>query len=175
TSLYHSDFYDMLYRVNVLPGWRRILVRPEPDIHMKDLEILLRGFAMLVDGENYAPSMIKFLNQFSKKSKTHSDEQNKYLEKLFESFLGACVDLPQNTFLNKRNRRFNIALYEAVFTAACTQAFQKREFITGKLDNKKIQKLEADVQFLEASQKATTQTSNVNIRLERALKIVGSL
>ena len=174
TSLYHSDFYDMLYRINVLSGWRRILDRPEPDIHMKDLEILLRGFAMLVDRENYAPSMIKFLNQFSKKSKAQSDEQNEYLEKLFESFLGACADLPPNTFLNKRNRRFNIALYEAVFTAACTQAFQKRELITDKLDNNEIQELEGDAEFSEASQQGTTQSSNVHIRLERALKIIGS-
>ena len=33
---------------------------------MKDVEILLRGFALLIDGQNYAPSMVKFLNQFSR-------------------------------------------------------------------------------------------------------------
>ena len=33
---------------------------------MKDVEILLRGFAMLVKGDKYRPSMAKFLNQFSR-------------------------------------------------------------------------------------------------------------
>ncbi len=175
TSLYHSNFYDMLDRINIFSEWRRILARHEPDIHMKDIEILLRGFAMLVDGANYAPSMIKFLNQFSKKSKTNSNEKNKYLEELFESFLNACTGLPDDAFLNKRNRRFNIALYEAVFTSACKKAFQERRLITDKLDDEKIRELEADTQFSEASQKATTQTSNVQMRLTRALSIVGSL
>jgi hypothetical protein len=174
-SLYHSDFYDMLYRINTLPEWRRILARPEPDIHMKDIEILLRGFAMLVDRENYAPSMIKFLNQFSKKSQNHSDDQNQYLEGLFESFLASCVELPDNAFLNKHSRRFNIALYEAVFTATCTKAFEERRLINGKLDKNEIRKLEVDEQFSEASQKATTQTSNVKIRLNRALEIITPL
>lgn len=175
TSLYHSDFYDVLYRINTLKEWRRILARPEPDLHMKDIEILLRGFAMLVDGDNYSPSMIKFLNQFSKKAKSHSADKNEYLEQLFSSFLRASDKLPSTAFLNKRNRRFNIALYEAVFTAACRRAFQDRTLIEGKLDYGKIQALEVDPAFSEASQKATTQTANVKLRLERALKIVGTL
>ena len=61
TSMYHSPFYEMLYKANVLPAWRRILGNQELDLHMKDVEILLRGFAMLVDGQNYAPSMVRFL------------------------------------------------------------------------------------------------------------------
>ena len=55
TSMYHSPFYDMLYRVNTTPQWRRLLRTPEPDLHMKDIEILMRGFAMLIDGPNYTP------------------------------------------------------------------------------------------------------------------------
>jgi len=60
TSMYHSSFYDMLYRENSRPAWRHLLGNQEPDLHMKDIEILLRGFAMLVDGHIYAPSMVRF-------------------------------------------------------------------------------------------------------------------
>jgi len=67
TSMYHSDFYNMLYQANSKPTWRYILANEEPDVHMKDVEILLRGFAMLIDAENYSPSMVRFLNQFSRK------------------------------------------------------------------------------------------------------------
>ncbi|EED2831859.1 DUF262 domain-containing protein, partial [Salmonella enterica subsp. enterica] len=67
TSMYHSDFYAMLYKINIHPGTRRILATTEPDLHVKDVEIILRGFAMLIDFDNYIPSMVKFLNQFSKK------------------------------------------------------------------------------------------------------------
>jgi len=76
TSLYHSKFYEMLYKINVEPEWRRLLRRPDPDLHMKDVEILLRAYALLIDVHNYRPSMTKFVNQFSKKSKMNSDSKN---------------------------------------------------------------------------------------------------
>ncbi len=82
TSMYHSPFYDILYRENSNATWRRLLGNAEPDLHMKDVEILLRGFAMLIDGHNYTPSMVKFLNQFSKKCKGQTKDQNKYLTRL---------------------------------------------------------------------------------------------
>ncbi len=78
TSMYHSSFYDMLYRVNQDKRWRSILQDEEPDIHMKDIEILLRGLAMLIEGDKYSPSLVRFLNQFSRKSETNTKDQNDY-------------------------------------------------------------------------------------------------
>lgn len=90
---------------------------------MKDIEILLRAFAMLITGNDYKPSMIRFLNSFSRKSKGNSDEKNSYLAKIFDSFLSATGRLSADAFINKRNNRLNIALVEAVFTAACRDPF----------------------------------------------------
>ncbi len=174
SSLYHSNFYELLYQINNIPGWRRLLDRPEPDLHRKDVEILLRGFAMLIEGENYVPSMVKFLNQFSNKCKLYdSDENNQYLEGLFQSFLEACSILPEEAFV--RNGRFNIALYEAAFTAACEKAFRDRSFVKGSLEISRIRELEKDRDFAEASYAGTTQTSSIRKRLHRAREIVGSL
>jgi uncharacterized protein with ParB-like and HNH nuclease domain len=39
TSMYHSSFYEVLYRANVKPGWRRILVSPEPDLTSKSFSV----------------------------------------------------------------------------------------------------------------------------------------
>ena len=175
TSMYHSDFYNLLYELNNLPKWRKILGASEPDLHMKDIEILLRGLAVLVDGEHYTPSMVKFLNQFSNKCKTRSPERDEYFRQLFESFLEACSSLPENAFKNKRNNRFNVALYEAVFTAACAEAFAEKSVVTGALDTEQMQALEKDDEFVEASQRGTTQTKNLANRLSRAREIVGSL
>lgn len=52
TSLYHSPFYDMLYRININQLWRTQTPKNIPDLNMKDIEILLRGFAMLLEGMN---------------------------------------------------------------------------------------------------------------------------
>jgi hypothetical protein len=142
---------------------------------MKDVEVLLRGFAMLVDGVNYAPSMTKFLNQFSRKCRAHEAAQNEYLENLFLGFLSGCESLPSDVLINKRTKRFNIALFEAVFTAACAERLDRREVPAGKLSHGEIEQLDADPGFLEAAQKATTQTANVQERLKRARSIVRPL
>ena len=53
-SMFHSKFYMMLYKINTTEDWRRILNSPEPDLNLKDVEIILRGFAMLINGDNYS-------------------------------------------------------------------------------------------------------------------------
>ena len=176
TSMYHSHFYTMLYRINAeKTQWRRLLNSPTPDLNMKDIEILLRGFAMLVDRANYRPSMVRFLNQFSRKCKANDTEKNEYLERLFDSFLDACADLPESAFMNKRNKRFNIALYEATFAATLKSAFTQKRVVNGALDPAKLRALEADREFSAAALQGTTRTSNVERRLSRAEVIVGSL
>lgn len=171
-SLYHSKFYTMLGSINGIEGWRNLVGRSEPDLHMKDLEVVLRGFAMLVDGNDYAPSMVKFLNQFSRKTKTHSDEQNEYLRDLFCSFLESASQLKTGSFLMPESTRFNIALFEAVFVAACSVPFESRGFVNGYLRPESIEKLRTNQEFVQAARVATTQTSNVKKRLELAKEII---
>lgn len=175
TSMYHSDFYEVLYKVNRDPRWRRLLGAAEPDLHMKDIEILLRGFAMLIRGGDYAPSMLRFLNDFSRRSEANSQEKNEYIEGLFVSFLEASDELPPAVFINKKNNRFNIALYEAVFTAACTRAVSEARFVRGTVRPGEVEALEVDPEFVLASLEGTTRTANVTKRLDRAKAIVTAL
>ncbi len=173
TSMYHSDFYEMLYHSNAAPAWRRLLGNQDPDLHMKDVEILLRGFALLIDGANYAPSMVKFLNQFSRKARCHNTEQNKYLADLMGSFLEACSDLPEGAFLNKKSGRFNVALFEAAFVGVCKAAFVDRRMLSAKLQPDRLSDLEKDAEFTNAMLEGTTQTKNVKARLNSASNVLG--
>ncbi len=176
TSLFDSEFYKMLYRINAeCQEWRKLLRSDTPDLHMKDIEILLRGFAMLMDGTHYAPSMVSFLNRFSQECRENSAEKNDYMERLFRSFLRACAGLPDDAFLNKQNNRFNIALYEAVFAACGKRAIAESRLIEGMLDAGRIRDLETDMEFSTAALEGTTNTANVEKRLGRAEAIVGTL
>jgi len=175
TSMYHSEFYNLLYHLNVLGLWRRLLANPEPDLHMKDIEILLRGFSMLMDVENYAPSMVKFLNAFSRKCRNQDPKNNEFLDALFKSFLEACSELPEDAFLNKKSKRFNVALYEAAFAATCRKAFDARRPVTGSIKPTLLAKLEDDPEFSNATLEGTTQTKNVKLRISRAKEILEAL
>ena len=156
-------------------GWRKVLGNSKPDLHLKDVEVLLRIFAMLVDRERYSPSMVKFLNQFSRKCQSHNEEQNAYLAALFDSFLVACSELPDNAFLSRKSGRFSIALIESVFTATTKTAFAERRCLEGKISIDEIERLAADDVFLEAATKASTQSSNVESRLNRGEHFITAL
>ncbi len=172
TSMYHSAFYRMLGEINGESAWRTILQSSDPDLHMKDIETLLRGFAMLVDGDEYRPSMVKFLNNFSKKCETNKKAYNRQLRELFMSFLRVTSGLPEGTFINKANNRFNIALFEAVFTAVCGNAYRKKSIVEDMLDAGRIEQLRTNEEFIAAAQKGTTQTENVRTRLRIASEIL---
>lgn len=168
-SLYNSEFLNMLSRVNLDKRWRR-LTRPDPDLHMRDVEMILRGFAMLIEGDNYKKtSMVQFLNDFTNKARKYSNKEVEYLKNLFEKFLEDSSILPENAFVYKG---FNPSLYEAVFSTVCKEAYSSRKLDISIITTKKLEKLKDDNDFKSAIEKHTTDKKNVDLRLERAKKIL---
>lgn len=167
-SLYHSHFYEMMQRLNMVPEWRRILGLPQPDLHMKDLEIVLRGFAMFMEGQNYRPSMASFLNRFSSQCRNVSDDRLTELKGIFTSFIDSCSELPPKAFYGRTSGKFNIMLFESVFAA---QANAIREGRYTQIDPARLDALKDDLKFVEASQKSTTDKANVSLRLRRAREL----
>jgi hypothetical protein len=171
-TLYHSEFYNMLYKINSLSEWRRLLRQPEPTLHMEDVEILLRSFAFLIESDKYTPPLKKFLNQFAKKCQSHTEEQNQYLESLFGAFLAACKKLPDDVFFRRKNR-FSIALFEAIFTVTCQKDFYQHQLPLIELSNDKIQQIKNDKPFISTLRKGgTLSKTNVVKRLQRATEIM---
>ena len=167
TSLYHSEFYKLIYRLNELPAWREILGVEVPDLHMKDSEILIRGFAMLISGKDYRPSMTKFLNNFSRRMKTATEPQLQYMESLFQSFLEACAELPPKTFYGVQGR-FQISIFESVFSAVCEEPFQQQQCILKKVQPALVDALKQDRDFMKATLTSTADSGNVETRLRIA-------
>lgn len=172
SSLYHSEFYTMIHRVNSNERWRTFLKKPNLDLHMRDFELLLRAYAFLHDRDNYAPSLAKFLNTFSKKAKSFSSEKTSFSESVFNAFMNSCQGLPTDIFINVRTKRFNAFLFEAVFYAFCLNPFNGNQLPSGTIEADKIRELEDDPDFQEATQVGTTSTTNVDKRLNAATRII---
>ncbi|MFC0471887.1 DUF262 domain-containing protein [Halalkalibacter kiskunsagensis] len=171
SSLHYSIFDDMLKRINQDERWRRIIRQPNPDLRLKDIEILLRGFAMLYEGENYKAPMVKFLNKFAKATQKFKDEQVGYLEELFYSFLNSCENLEPTAFCSS-NGKFNISTFEAVFTATCKQYLQKKSYVDHYIEHELVHQLKENPDFIEATHSATASKENVTIRLKIAEEIL---
>jgi hypothetical protein len=168
-SLYHSAFFEMLFKVNIEKNWRNFIGPSEPDLHVKDIEFLLRAFAMAISGPDYRSSMNKFLNDFSKKAQQFQETYIAFLKAVFLEFLRSCKGLPENTF--KINNKFSVALFEAVFFAMCRESIEKNEVIEKTINSLEINNLKADSKFSSAT-KASANTKNVEIRLARARELV---
>lgn len=174
TSLYHSDFLNMLRRVNLNPTWRTLIGLAEPDLHDKDVEILLRSFALVADGDAYTEPMSGFLNGFARRSLRLTPEKISYAEKLFESFFEAASGLTAANFAVAKSGRFNIAVFEAVFRACCTAAFQAQTQDVLPATAEKLNTLKEDPDFRSATQQGVGRKAYVDLRYNRSLAILSA-
>ncbi|MBE7122993.1 DUF262 domain-containing protein [Bacillus cereus] len=172
SSLHHSIFDNMLKRINQDERWRRIIGQPNPDLRLKDIEILLRGFAMLYDGENYKAPMLKFLNKFAKTTQKFKEDQVRYLEELFYSFLNSCEKLEPTAFC-MNNGKFNISTFEAVFYVTCKPYLQGQSLVEHYIEHELVQELKENPSFIVATHSATASKDNVMLRLKTAEEILG--
>lgn len=170
-SLFYSRFYEMLLRINKCIIWRNVLGQKNVDLHFKDVEFLVRGFAMLFSHSEYKATMTKFLNRFSKNANSFDDEMVNYLDNLFQSFLESCSRLNEKSFYSQANK-FSISLFEAVFVAVCEDSFLKKELVTGKILQDSIEILKNDSKFFDASRESVTSVKNVKARISRAKDLI---
>ncbi len=168
---FDSAFYDMLYEVNSRDDWRKLVGTTAPDIHSKDVEVLLRGFAMLLQEGEYRPSMVRFLNTFSQTAKGFDGAEIGRLERLLTAFVGACAELSSTAFHSTANR-FSPMVFESVFVAACEGANKRRDEAIGTIVADSVEELKADSEFNAATQGGTTSRENVKLRLDKARAIV---
>lgn len=174
TSLYHSDFYKGLHRLNLHPSWRKLHKGEAPDLHMRDVEILLRAFAMLEDGDAYKPSVKQFLNRFSGKAKGFSEEKNEYLFKLMKTFLENINEEAITSFENQRGG-FHVFVFEAAFVAYCSSAFAGSTLDVPSIQNDFLLQLKEDADFRSASLNSTASEKNTKLRIEAAHRIFNAL
>lgn len=170
-SLFYSRFYEMLLRINKCFIWRNVLGQKNVDLHFKDVEFLVRGFAMLFSHSEYKATMTKFLNKFSKNANNFDDEMVNYLDNLFQSFLESCSRLNEKSFYSQANK-FSISLFEAVFVAVCEDSFLNKGLVTGRILQDSIETLKSDPKFFDASRESVTSVKNVKTRISRAKDLI---
>jgi uncharacterized protein with ParB-like and HNH nuclease domain len=171
TSLYHSKFYNGLFKLNLEKNWRTLLNQEESDIHMKDIEIILRGFALLMDGANYTSPMTKFLNAFSKKSKNFKDEKLSYFKDLFIKFCDLAIVIGPDIFTSKTGK-FSITVFESIFVGMCYRALENQNLNINVPSREKIENLKVNQDFVNATQDNTAGKKNVDTRLKLAKEFI---
>jgi len=170
-SLYYSGLYKELISLNHNKEWRKLLGNDVEDLRFRDVEILVRVFAMLANHNKYKPSMTKFLNNFSKESSQFDEDTLEYFKNLFISFLKSCSSLKKGDLHSKRGK-FSVSLFESIFVAVCYPFFEEKKLVVGKINKDSVKALKDNADFEGATQDSVASTSSVEIRLRKAKELI---
>ena len=166
--LYRSDFYKMIYALNSEACWRNMVGKKEEDDKFRDVEVLLRSYALLYDEALYSGSMIRFLNRFSKEAQAFDEEKIEQSKSIFFDFMRICEDIDKKDFLTKTGS-FNVSLFDAVFVTIAER------ILSDGIENASItqaafNELKDDEDFKTAITHSTSHVESVKTRLRLARK-----
>lgn len=163
--VYHGRFIRFLDRINGDACWRKILGKDVPDTRKKDIELLIRFFAMR-DISNYEKPMKDFLSRFMKKNKNPSQEA---LDTTETNFAETCKALLNS--LGDKPFHVRAGLNAAVFDAVSVAFSKHLENIPADI-KERYQRLLNDPQFDSATRQATTDADTVRERFRKAEAIL---
>lgn len=173
--IYEGEFNNLLRELNKGDAWRQIMGKKTEDKRMRDVELILRFFALFYNLSHYEKPMKGFLNNFMRVHRKPSEAKKKEFEDLFTQTAEAVIK-----YLGPRPfhilRGLNAAVYDSVFTAF---ARRLNSVGNGKVSAAKINRVNSNFQSLLANRQykqwvssATTDKDVVPKRLKKAERIL---
>jgi hypothetical protein len=173
--IYEGKFNDMLIDLNKYPAWRDIIGKKSEDKRMRDMELMLRFFALFHNVSRYKKPMKKFLNDYMKDNRNPSEEMLKRFRSEFTRTVDVIV-----AYLGKQpfhlHRGLNAAVYDSVFTAFARHIDDLGATSITETRTHRIQvrysKLKEDADYLELVTSATTDDDVVAKRIRKAEQVL---
>jgi hypothetical protein len=163
--VYHGKLIPFLNKINNHETWRKILGKPTPDTRKKDVELVIRFFAMR-DIDAYDKPMKDFLSKYMRKNRDASDEALKTARNLFDE---TCEKV--SSLLGNKPFHIRTGLNAAVFDSVMTTISNNLSSIPTDL-RERYKRLLADADFDRATRESTTDKDRVMLRLRKANEIL---
>ena len=167
--VFRGALSSRLKEANKDRNWRRILGRKTIDKHQKDVEILLRLFALVGAVERYEKPMKEFLNTAMKK---HVQAKSKKAEKFFDMFPKVAALVASSLGEKPFNLRgpLNVSALDAVMCVL----FECFEEIDAGALRQRFDDLLTNEEFRRLTLLATTDTNTVQARVSLARTVLVS-
>lgn len=156
-----GSFTKTLQNLNTFAPWRTIIQKPKEDQRAKDIEWILRVFALHENGQRYEKPMKGFLSQYIS---SHRSEDQAWIDKKSELFILAVEKANK---ISEKPFHLKGKLNYAVLDSIIVGLMDSRLTDTQDLKNA-YQDLIADPVFIEATAISTSDKQNVLSRIERA-------
>ena len=161
--VYFGKLSKLLSELNENVFWRKILGKPLPDIHLKDVELILRYMSLYHWADRYEKPMKDFLSKYMNRHRNPSEQFINEEKKRFETVCKVVVEaLGERPF--RPRGRLNSAVYECMFLAFARHGETYPQDI-----KEKYERLLSNTIFQELTTAATTDVESVRKRAEMAL------
>lgn len=164
--VYQGTLVEFLAKLNQAPAWRQILGREVPDNRKKDIELLIRFFAMR-DISVYEKPLKDFLTKFMKKNRDASQEVLLHTQELFERTCNGVLDRLGPKPFHIRSAGLNAAVFDAVMVAFSNHLDSVSADIKAR-----YKRLIRDPKFDDNTRQGTTDVDTVRQRFNKADRIL---
>ena len=156
--VFRGDFLTSLRKLNLDDNWREIIGKKLLDKHQKDVELVLRAFALCYHLEDYEKPMKEFLSKVARKYQITSSRR---VSKFLEHFPIATKLIKEELRLKPFSVRgpLNASIFDSVF---CT-IINNLSSVPSNI-GVRYEKLLKDPKFIEMSSLATTDAKVVKSR-----------
>ena len=167
SCIFYGPLDDLLHSLNKNQAWRSLFGVEHS--RYKDVEAILRFFALYESFESYKAPMPSFLDKYMDKNRNMESEQLKNLVKVFELTMSQLVDACGES-LFKTGGTLLLSKFDAVTvgyakTIEAGILLEKGEIVS------KIEILLADPAYQESTAEFINDTGNVIKRIETAISI----
>ena len=164
--VYHGKFNDMLLSLNTDPIWRDIFGSGKPQKQQRDVELILRFFALHYARERYDKPMKDFLSDFMKSKQNPTEE---LLEEYKELFIDTISQIRDSLGAKPFHIRagLNVAAFDSVAVAFAENLNKIPQDIKDKYGL-----LRDDPEFAKYTQSGTTAKDTVTKRIRKAIEVL---
>lgn len=170
-SLYFGTFMQAAVKMNEDEKWRRVL-GGKPDQRQKDVEVLLRMFALATKHEEFKKPLSTFINNFCKNVKRISANPDIY-EKSLDHYVTCMSDVNRELYLEPRSKRVSVPVLEALFVASAENAIRNEDpnqLVT--FGEEQVVALRSHSQFDQFFSGKTTDVDSIKGRIVTAREVV---
>ena len=183
--VYQGNLNTLLFQLNKDANWRLLFGNPKEDSRMRDLEFILRFFALksdeIKDSKKGSVSLKKVLNEFmGAKQNNKPDVVINLGQDFTNSILAVKNQFGDNAFFNVQSndlttirKRFYPTVYDSIMIATSI-ALVNGVDTSGANETNRLALLRDD-KFREYSTQGTMQVEHINGRIELALKYLYNL
>ncbi len=164
-AVYRGMIVEELRELSENPGWRKILGITRPDRSQKDVELVLRLFALFNVWMAYEKPMLKYLNRQMDENRPFDSERAKNFKRRFPEAVQVVNEALSRPF--RPRGVINSAVLEAVMVTLL-----ENSEITAEQLSARYPTLLANARFNDTTRGGTTDTGILRSRLEIAKTIL---